>query len=157
MSLSILNYIQGIIGAVMENPVHYVPKLLLLLLVLIVLWCRVLSDTRLFKKAGISAGHAWVPLLAEYDLFRMCWDTAWFKLTLALAAAYIVLYQFVNPEYFAFPFIVYFVVVRVLLYMKLARAFGEDLLRGVLIAILRPVFIFRLTGPDIAYGGNHSL
>ena len=33
MSLSILNYIQGIIEAVMENPVHYVPKLLLLLLV----------------------------------------------------------------------------------------------------------------------------
>lgn len=157
MSLSILNYIQGIIGAVMENPVHYVPKFLLLLLILIVLWCRVLSDTRLFKKAGISAGHAWVPILAEYDLFRMCWDTAWFKLTFTLAAAYIALYQFANPEYFAFPFVVYFVVVRVLLYMKLARAFGEDLLLGVLIAVLRPVFIFRLTGPDTAYGGNHSL
>lgn len=156
MNLSILNHIQNIIGVFMENPVHYVPKLLFLLLILIVLWCRVLSDTRLFKKAGISAGHAWVPVLAEYDLFRMCWDTAWFKLTAALAAAYIALYQFADPAYFAFPFIVYFVVVRVLLYMKLARAFGEDLLLGVLIAMLRPVFIFRLTGPDTAYGGNHS-
>lgn len=156
MNFPFLNYFQDIIDDVIKNPIHYIPKFILLFLILVVLWCRVLSDTRLFKKAGIPAGHAWVPILAEYDLFRMCWNTAWFKLTFVLAAAYFTLYQFADPDYFAFPFIVYFAVVRVFLYMKLARAFGEDLLLGALIAFLRPIFIFRLTGPDITYGGNHS-
>ena len=93
----------------------------------------IVADVKIFQKAGKPGWHAIIPFLSTYDMFDFAWGNGvLFLLTFI---------PFVN------------IVVLIMLYVKLAKAFGKDTGFAVGLIFLPLIFLLILAFGDAQYIG----
>ena len=91
------------------------------------------AQWKIFEKAGRPGWHAIIPFLNSYDLFDIGWGNGiLFLVTLIPIAGFII---------------------NIMLYLKLARAFGKDTGFAVGLILLTPIFMLMLGFGDAQYIG----
>ena len=116
----------SILTGLMSLAVIWVIALLLMALMIVAMWI-------LFKKAGKPGWAAVVPFYDQYTLYEITWGNGWRFLMLLIP--------------------IYNIVLAILTYIRLAKAFGKDEGYAVGLVFLPQVFVPMLAFGSAAYHG----
>lgn len=116
----------SILTGLMSLAVIWVIALLLMALMIVVMWI-------LFKKAGKPGWAAVVPFYDQYTLYEITWGNGWRFLMLLIP--------------------IYNIILMILTYIRLAKAFGKDEGYAVGLIFLPHVFVPMLAFGSAAYHG----
>ena len=126
------------------------------IIVLVVLLAGLAGRWMVFKKMGVRPWLSLIPLVHEYVIFKKCWK-AWPFVVMSVIAAVLLIavevggyvdIEHVLPEMLRIPLVaalcVVLVIITVIMYKRLAFAFGHDIgyLAGLL--FLNPIFLLIL-------------
>lgn len=111
---------------------------------------------KMFQKAGQRSWFAFIPLLREYALFRMCWDLRTFVINTALLAVF---QLFGERETFLLSLLamvcgIAWVVLQVKLMVRVAASFGKGKLWAALLFFFPFVTTLILGFGSARYLGN---
>lgn len=112
-----------------------------------------LGAYRMFQKAGIAGWLAWIPLVNEYFVFKICWKTGYYWLYLASN----ILVSFNTTDghmnWIACILWVAALMIHIIYTQHLARSFGQGTLFGAGLLLFESVFIMILGfGSSLYYG-----
>ena len=116
----------SILTGLMSLAVIWVIALLLMALMIVAMWI-------LFKKAGKPGWAAVVPFYDQYTLYEITWGNGWRFLMLLIP--------------------IYNIILMILTYIRLAKAFGKDEGYAVGLVFLPQVFVPMLAFGSAAYHG----
>jgi len=94
-------------------------------------------NAKLFKLAGEDSKWSHIPFAAEGKIFRIFWNTEWYKLTLAITAAALAASVPLGMDNIAFPLALYLIGIRGVLSFRIADRFDRGPVFGILMTILR--------------------
>lgn len=112
----------------------------------------------MFKKAGVAGWKAFVPLLNEYEVYKLAWAPGafWVYLIFSFVDAGISKNNEGNNNFFVgcIGFVAF--AMECLLANKLAKAFGKGVLFTLGLLLLQPIFIMILGLGDSKYLGPQA-
>ncbi|MBO5364981.1 MAG: hypothetical protein J6A56_05910 [Clostridia bacterium] len=124
-------------------------------IVILVLWVlQVVAYWKIFEKAGEQGWKSIIPVYSDYILYRIAWDTKPFWVLLGLAALNLLL-SWIPVAGVVFSFItgILAVIIEILLYVKLSRAFGHGSGFAAGLVFLSTIFVLILGFDSSEYLG----
>ncbi len=132
-------------GAMMS--VFVIAMIVLLVLQIVAYW-------KIFEKAGEEGWKALIPVYADYILYKIAWDTKPFWILIGLSVLTSILSAIpVVGMVFGFIISILLVIIEVLCYVKMSKAFGHGRGFAIGLILLNPIFIMILGFEDSEYLG----
>ncbi len=115
---------------------------------------QVVANWKIFEKAGEQGWKSLIPVYAEYILYKIAWDTKPFWILMGLGILNMLLCWIpVAGVILSFIFGILAVIIEVLCYVKLSKAFGHGGGFALGLILLSPIFFMILGFEDSEYIG----
>ncbi len=115
---------------------------------------QIVANWKIFEKAGEQGWKSLIPVYAEYILYKIAWDTKPFWILIGLSVLTIFLSAIpVAGMVFGFIISILLIIIEVLCYVKLAKAFGHGRGFALGLILLSPIFLMILGFENSEYLG----